>query len=62
MKRNELKKIKYVFGSWCLLIIRLIIKTTMLIFKTMLNNEPVIIWIRSDPNNGFKNLANIKSK
>ena len=33
----------------------------MLIFRTILNNEPVTTWIWSDPNNGFKNLPIIKS-
>ena len=62
MKSNEFKKIKYILGNCFLLDIRLIINITMLIFRTILNNEPVTTWIWSDPNNGFKNLPNIKSK
>ena len=59
---NEFKRIKYLGFSSFLLMKRLIIKITMLIFKTTLNNEPAINWIGSDPNNGFKNLPIINRK
>ena len=41
---------------------RLIIKITMLIFKTILKNEPAINWSGSDPNNGFKDRPVINNK
>ena len=34
----------------------------MLTFRTILNDEPAITCFCWDPNNGFKNLPNIKSK
>ena len=60
--KNKFKKIKYFFFNCFLLIVKLIINITMLKFKIILNNEPVINCSFSDPNNGFKNFPINKSK
>ena len=59
---NKFKKIKYFLGSCLLLTIRLKVNIIMLIFKTILKNEPDIIWSLSVQNNGFRNFPIIKSK
>ena len=59
---NKFKKIKYFLGSCLLLIKRLKVNIIMLIFKTILKNEPDIIWSLSVPKNGFRNFPIIRSK